>query len=188
VSGEWVFDVEGAFRMRYITFTSLIFALFLMKPDPAHAKEINAVPIFYCTTKHTGTDGQFVNQDFFIKFNDVNVVVKKDMIFFGGSKFFFLDGYIANSMFSVSNRKKKFVNYDRDDFERRSHIDVKEGGYTLSISNLDSDKLNATFNIRIKPTGLVFSRIEDWGGECRQLGSEDNELLAVLQSLEKVAQ
>jgi hypothetical protein len=170
-------------------FVSLILAIFLVstKVYSAEVSRENAEPRAYCNTKHSTLDGSTVQRNFFIVFRDTNVVVGADRIFFGGAKFYFDDGYSSEAKFLVSNRRKKFTTYKKEDFERRNLVFLNEGGYFLSISKLKAEKTNATFDLKINPTGLVAQRITDWEGQCRQFGFEDSMLSSQLQSLESAS-
>jgi hypothetical protein len=153
----------------------------------ADVSEQNPESKVYCNTEHSAPDGGAVQRNFFIVFRDKNVVVGPDRIFFGGAKFYFDDGYSSEAKFLVSNRRKRLTSYKKEDFEKRNLVFLKEGGYFLSISNLDAEKANATFDLKINPTGLVAPRITDWEGQCRQFGLEDSRLLSQLQSLENAS-
>jgi hypothetical protein len=187
VFGEWLFDVDGAFRMKIFVSFSLALLLVSTKVYSADVSGQNAKLSVYCNTKHSALDGTTVKRNFFIVFRDKNVVVGADRIFFGGAKFYFDEGYSSEAKFLVSNRRKKFTAYKKEDFEKRNLVFLREGGYFLSISNLEAEKTNATFNLKINPTGLVAPRITDWEGQCRQLGFEDRMLSSQLQSLENAS-
>ncbi len=182
-----IFQNKRAFRLMMYRILLATLTFVMAQISHASADEHSPLPTMRCETHHSDGNKVNIERDFYIVFNDINVIVKGDRIFFGGAKFYFLDGYVTTSQFRTKSYNYRIDRYRREDFELRNTLFVKEGVYFLSTSNLEANKPLATFDIHIRPTGLALPRIEDWRGGCVQISASGETVLNKLRA-EKEAQ
>ena len=151
-----------------------------MQPNDAPEQDRVSDPLMRCETQHSDSAGALVSRKVYILFPSSDVVGRDGRVFFGGANFYFEDGYVGRSSFLVEN--PNFESYSREEFERRNLIFLNEGAYYLSTSDIEANAPRATFNIHIRPTGLVETRILDWNGTCTQISATEDEIYISLQS------
>jgi hypothetical protein len=172
--------------MSAVNLGSFILFLFLslFSLDEASAQISVKDSIMHCKTRYSDEKNVSFQRSFYIEFPNSNVIGSDGRIFFGGSYFYFVDGYTAKSFFMFRGRNGKLREYTKDDFERRSIVAVREGPYQIAATNTEANKPKATFDIQFNPSGLAFKKLTDWKGVCTQIAGAEDEIFAALKAKE----